>query len=725
MDSVQQLFSKQVPVTLKTLSQNAGGSGFSASMMGSPGAGVSPALLQNSLLPNEMRMPITSGEKVQADITVKVSLASKLSGRVKVLEVQLTDESDPYFLYQLEIGEDEFRLLKTEQNLLVDFQQFPWKFVELLEESIACKSEDHPKFLSQLTTDGAARAAFSVIETNSFKHITHLSLQFIPGNDAAVKQYLATLVKSFKAENQSLKAELNSTGTTLSSRLVSAESMVSSMSAELEKLKLSHAEQLGRLRLQHADELARDKESFIREQESILRSIEREKQDLTIKYEDQLKIVTQKLSTLTATHSHLSTHAASMESQLETANRRIDQLLIENREAKLGYDRSGGQLKQLEKELGELDQENKRLTQQLRESELREREREDQLRSSQDAFRSFQEQKDKMEQTIEVLRTQSHRLDDSLKSATEEINKGNDIIRRLQSELKSAKSKIKLKNIVTLQQEKLLDERGTLVESAQKEFASLKEELVKKQEILEENQKKLDDRTAKLEESKKIIEDNNHVIEWLHKQLNEDAVNRPLSSITRTLGTLDFDKYAGNQSSPEGEYKPGVLRSRYGIGNIAEPYARPAGLSSLPVPSSGPVYRGVNSSPVSGDRREGGLAGSAGLSSSFSGGGGTTSGLTSSLRQNIDPATQPSSTGAGRPTSLYSVSKDPPRLRYSGNTATSTAFDQGGGGSSIGRRFELKETTLADSYDDKTGRNTASKSGVGAKGEGAASAYFK
>ncbi|KAI8806620.1 hypothetical protein BJ742DRAFT_773854 [Cladochytrium replicatum] len=495
-EGLKLLFSKQVPLSIKSLKPTAGSGGGAAAL-----PSVSPALLQNSLLPNEMRIPITSGEKVQAEITVKVSLATKLSGRVKVLEVQLTDETDPYFLYLLDIGEDEFRLLKTEQNLLVDFQQFPWKFVELLEESIACRGEDYPKFLSQLITDGAARAAFSVIETNSFKHITHLSLQFIPGNDAAVKQiWRLSLNPSRFAENQTLKAELNSTGTTLSSRLASAESMVSNMSAELEKLKLSHAEQLSILQLQHADELAQDKESCIREQESKLRSIEREKRDLTIKYEDQLKIATQKLSTLTTTHSHLSTHAATMESQLEIANKQIDQLMIENREAKLGYDRSGGQLKQLEKELTELDQENKRLIQQLRDSEIREREKVDQLRSSQDAFRSLQDQKEKMEQTIDVLQTQSQRLDDNLKAATEEINKGNDIIRRLQSELKSAKSKIKLKNIVTLQQEKLLDERGTMVESAQKEFASLKEELAKKQETLEEKEKKLNDLTAKLEE---------------------------------------------------------------------------------------------------------------------------------------------------------------------------------------------------------------------------------
>jgi hypothetical protein len=42
------------------------------------------------------------------------------------------------------------------------------------------------------------KAMLSVVETNSFRNIVHISLSFIPGNDAAVKVYLAGLVKEFK-----------------------------------------------------------------------------------------------------------------------------------------------------------------------------------------------------------------------------------------------------------------------------------------------------------------------------------------------------------------------------------------------------------------------------------------------------------------------------------------------------------------------------------------------
>ena len=38
----------------------------------------------------------------------------------------------------------------------------------------------------------------NVVETNSFKHLTHLSLKFLLGNDVDVKKYLAGCLTSLK-----------------------------------------------------------------------------------------------------------------------------------------------------------------------------------------------------------------------------------------------------------------------------------------------------------------------------------------------------------------------------------------------------------------------------------------------------------------------------------------------------------------------------------------------
>lgn len=106
---------------------------------------------------------------------------------------------------------------------------------------------------------------------------------------------------------------------------------------------------------------------------------------------------------------------------------------------------------------------------------------------------------------------------------------------------------------------------------------------------VEEEKIKNEDAAKRLEESRKVVEDNNHgklrertwfqhwltylsffpllylVIEWLHRQLNEEALGRPLGTATGAhvlgglsgavagtggfVGTIDFDKYNTNTNN--------------------------------------------------------------------------------------------------------------------------------------------------------------------------------
>lgn len=54
-------------------------------------------------------------------------------------------------------------------------------------------------FISQGSLNGErTTCTLNVIETNPFKHLTHLSLKFIPGTDSDIKKYLADCLKQFK-----------------------------------------------------------------------------------------------------------------------------------------------------------------------------------------------------------------------------------------------------------------------------------------------------------------------------------------------------------------------------------------------------------------------------------------------------------------------------------------------------------------------------------------------
>jgi spindle assembly abnormal protein 6 len=53
---------------------------------------------------------------------IKIALhAQAQSASQQILIMELTDEQDPLFLYQLSCSEQDFHILKAEQQLLVDF----------------------------------------------------------------------------------------------------------------------------------------------------------------------------------------------------------------------------------------------------------------------------------------------------------------------------------------------------------------------------------------------------------------------------------------------------------------------------------------------------------------------------------------------------------------------------------------------------------------------------
>ena len=59
------------------------------------------------------------------------------------------------------------------------------------------------RFILHMVSNGSAgtsTANLNVIETNPFKHLTHLSLKFLPGSDSDIKKYLADCLKTLKVK---------------------------------------------------------------------------------------------------------------------------------------------------------------------------------------------------------------------------------------------------------------------------------------------------------------------------------------------------------------------------------------------------------------------------------------------------------------------------------------------------------------------------------------------
>ena len=98
-------------------------------------------------------------EDRRSTLTVDIVYSTTQPRNQKVLQIQLTDEADSYLLYTLDISEDEFHTIKTDQSILVDFPTFPSKFVELLRQCQACAAEEQPRFVAELSVGDSAASS--------------------------------------------------------------------------------------------------------------------------------------------------------------------------------------------------------------------------------------------------------------------------------------------------------------------------------------------------------------------------------------------------------------------------------------------------------------------------------------------------------------------------------------------------------------------------------------
>jgi hypothetical protein len=114
--------------------------------------------------------------------------------------------------------------LKRDQRLIIDFVNFSKKFIDLIQ--LCCQSPNqgpppahhHPGHGGSSSSVGSLHngghvnmsvssssqyfirmdfttSVFTIIEMNEFNHVIHLSLQFRPGNDAAIKSYLSSSLR--------------------------------------------------------------------------------------------------------------------------------------------------------------------------------------------------------------------------------------------------------------------------------------------------------------------------------------------------------------------------------------------------------------------------------------------------------------------------------------------------------------------------------------------------
>ncbi|XP_072500205.1 spindle assembly abnormal protein 6 homolog isoform X1 [Notamacropus eugenii] len=482
-------------------------------------------VLFRQLVPLQVKCKDCEERRVNVRVSIELQAVSNPVHR-KDLVIQLTDDADPFFLYNLVISEEDFQSLKLQQGLLVDFSAFPQKFIDLLQQCTQEQGKEIPRFLLQLVSTTAildhSPVFLNVVETNPFKHLTHLSLKLLPGNDMEIKKFLAGCLKCSKEEKLSLEQtledvtrQLNFTQQTLSEKI-----------QELDKLRNEWTSHTAALTNKHSQELTHEKEKALQAQVHSQQQHEQQKKELENIHQRNVHQLQNRLSELEAANKDLTERKYKGDSTIrelkaklsgaEDECQRVKQEVLSLRRENSTLD---AECHEKEKHINQLQTKVAVLEQEIKDK--------DQLViRTKEAFDTMQEQKVALEENGEKNRVQLGKLETTIKSLSAELLKANEIIKKLQGDVKTLMSKLKLKNTVTIQQEKLLAEKEEKLKKEQKEVQDIGIALRDKEQEVNKLQEQLEVTVQKLEESKQLLKNNEKLITWLNKELNENQLVR-------------------------------------------------------------------------------------------------------------------------------------------------------------------------------------------------------
>ncbi|CAH8669899.1 unnamed protein product [Schistosoma rodhaini] len=461
------------------------------------------------------------GKNRNLNIDIELGCSSDLK---KDLEIRLTDDDDFYFLYSIRITVDEFTEIKQQQGLLINFDEFEQKVADLL---CICSQEEaieSPKYGLRFSRNTEERdcGLLQIVEATNFKYLHHLSLTLYAADDEKLKLFLASRLKKHKAESDAIIKQLNQSVSELTSSLKSAEEGTKLIIDEFQAFKVECSAK--EINLQAENEFAiRELQSKHDEVKTKLEESLSKEKDLASQIQEELqKDFKSRLDLALSNNKNLRDHQSVLQTRIEALQEKIKSTETENisltEEIKnvrsqldttnRAYDLQTEVVNQLQSKISMLEENMITKGKQILELE--------------NSLTKEHEQKLQLLEQSEQHCRSIQNLEKHLASNTEEINKSNEIIKRLQSEVKSFQTKAKLRGQVAAEQERLLVSKVSEIQRLHTELDKLRSEITnvknRNTQIVEEH-----DQTLKsLADAQKTIKSNETIIAWLNRQIAEN-----------------------------------------------------------------------------------------------------------------------------------------------------------------------------------------------------------
>ncbi|XP_043278922.1 spindle assembly abnormal protein 6 homolog [Venturia canescens] len=457
-------------------------------------------------------------EERQRELRVNVEIHAGLSPVCrKSLCVLLSDDEDPCFLYSLLITEDDFKILKAQQGLLVDFDNFATQLICLLEQCLAAGptiSKTTPKFLLILAEESNDWIC-KLVETNNFKHLCHLSLNIAPASDSDLKTHMAMKIKQLKENLANKSREVAN----LESSLGVLNSNLEIKNKELDKLEQKYSAEKSRMEMSSTHQITIEKDRLSQAKLEWQRQSDIERLELERKHTEVLNNLHTELaelraqnmtykdkqSYLEATNKEQMKQLQNLEKELNVAQRDLAQLKKQNAKLDSDYHERDKTVNSLRTRVAVLEQE-------LKDKTIL-------INKHGEMLKTAKEQKQHLDELLAERESQLQRKQNSLKNLGDELMKANEILTKMQNELASTKSKLKLRTSIALEQERLLETKQKEISQLESKIESLAKEAKDERTEVDTLKEQIKTLQNLIEDKDKTIKNNDNVISWLNRRL--------------------------------------------------------------------------------------------------------------------------------------------------------------------------------------------------------------
>ena len=490
-------------------------------------------VLQNKEKRNEIELNMII-KKSESNTTMEIMKINiiKLFEKQSRLIIQITNPNDPLFLYTLELSELEYQQLKTEQSLLVDFQNFPDFIIKMF---CFCKNDKEDIYSCVFTIGGGGlkennfssgtTGVLAIEEKTQYRKLNHLILKFQAANDTTLKKYLSDVSKEYKEKYENLLQKFND----LNQNFDNFQKETAVLKENFQKLEYEHKTSMDNLLNEKNNEINSIKENNFKDNKKQLELLETQKNNKINELENKISQLQGILDDATKNKTQLEEHKLKLE---------INQKDLEGK-----FAISNTELNVYKSEITNLRQENSQLNQKCLNSEkqvtelnfkneniLKQIEEKNKgLENMKQLVDSLNKQRDSNEDTIKSLKANINKLESKLQLSIKEINKANDIIQRLQNEIKNQKSKVKSTKNELNAQEQLMNQKQMLLDEQNRTIKEIKRDNEAKDQEIIGLKNQLNNYNNKLNENEKLIEENKQMILYLNKNINENS-NNPFKS---------------------------------------------------------------------------------------------------------------------------------------------------------------------------------------------------